>query len=232
MIKSRPDPPGSFVDTASRRKRAGSSRARAVSVGAVRGAQTGEPALGIREMTTVVPLRERPDLCDFFARRFESEWSSWYGPGGRGDAAADLRAFANPGGDLPVAVVALDDFGSAVGIAALRATSIDSYAHVGPWASAGYVIPERRRQGIGASLLSALLVEARRLGFHTIYCATASAVRLLEREGWSRIDTVMRDGSTQFIFSRTVPATVASKPRRDDSHGARCVGLGGDCAGS
>lgn len=106
-------------------------------------------------MATVIPLRERPDLCDFFARRFESEWSSWYGPGGRGEAAGDLRAFANPGGDLPVAVVALDDSGSAVGIA-------------------------------------------------------ASAVSLLEREGWSRIDTVIHEGSTLAVFSRAVPGAAAS----------------------
>jgi GNAT superfamily N-acetyltransferase len=153
-------------------------------------------------MATVVPLRERPDLCAFFAEQFEAVWPTWYGPGGPGDAAADLSAFANIAGDLPVGVVALDDSGVPVGIAALKATSIDSYAHVSPWATAGYVIPERRREGIGASLLSALLVEARRLGFHTIYCATASAVSLLEREGWSQIDAIRHDRSTQFIFRR------------------------------
>jgi GNAT superfamily N-acetyltransferase len=151
-------------------------------------------------MATVIPLRERPDLCTFFAERFEAEWPNWYGPGGRGNAAADLNAFANIAGDLPVGVVALDDSGLPVGIAALKATSIDTYPHVSPWATAGYVVPERRRRGIGASLLSALLVEARRLGFHTIYCATASAVSLLKREGWSQIDAVTHEGSTQFIF--------------------------------
>jgi GNAT superfamily N-acetyltransferase len=148
----------------------------------------------------VIPLRDRADLCGFFAEQFESEWPNWYGPGGRGDAAADLSAFANPAGDLPVGVVALDDSGSPVGIAALKATSIDTYAHVGPWATAGYVLPDKRRRGIGASLLSAILAEARRLGFDAVYCATASAVSLLEREGWSQIDAVTHEGGTQFIF--------------------------------
>ena len=151
-------------------------------------------------MATVIPLRDRPDLCTFFAEQFEAEWPDWYGPDGRGDAAADLSAFANADGDLPVGVVALDDSGSPVGIAALKATSIDTYADVSPWATAGYVLPEERRRGIGASLLSAVLVEARRLGFQTVYCATASAVSLLEREGWSRIDAVEHEGGTQFIF--------------------------------
>ena len=156
-------------------------------------------------MTTVILLRDAPQLCAFFAEQFEAEWPDWYGSGGRGDAVADLIAFANPAGALPLGVVALDDVGLPVGIAALKATSIDTYAHVSPWATAGYVLPRRRRGGIGASLLSALLAEARRLGFPVIYCATANAVSLLEREGWSQIDTVTHEGSNQFIFRRVVP---------------------------
>jgi N-acetylglutamate synthase-like GNAT family acetyltransferase len=67
------------------------------------------------------------------------------------------------------------------------------------------VVPSRRRDGVGAQLLAALLAEARRLGVDTIYCATASAVSLLEREGWRNIDAVAHDGETQFVFSKVVP---------------------------
>jgi GNAT superfamily N-acetyltransferase len=151
-------------------------------------------------MPTVVPLRRRPDLVPFFTRCFEDEWADWYGPGRRGDARSDLLEFANPAGALPVGVVALDDDSSPLGIAALKATSIDCYTHVGPWATAGYVLPARRREGIGALLLKSLIEEARRLEFGEIYCATASAVSLLEREGWTRIDAVSHDGGTQLIF--------------------------------
>ncbi len=156
-------------------------------------------------MATVMPLRERSDVCAFFVQRFEAEWPEWYGPDGKADAKSDLMKLANSAGELPVGVVALDDDSSPVGIAALKATSIDSYTHVGPWATAGYVIPSRRREGIGALLLAALLAEAHRLGFSEIYCATASAVSLLEREGWVQIDAVSHDGGTQFIFRRAVP---------------------------
>lgn len=155
-------------------------------------------------MPTVVPLRTRPDVCDFFVPFFESEWPAWYGPGGEADAKSDLDELANSAGNLPVGVVALDDDSSPIGVAALRATSIDSYNHVGPWATAGFVVAERRREGIGATLLEGLLSEARRLGFKVVYCATASAVSLLEREGWTSIDTVSQDGETQFIFQRIV----------------------------
>ncbi|HWC01839.1 MAG TPA: GNAT family N-acetyltransferase [Methylomirabilota bacterium] len=156
-------------------------------------------------MPAVIPLRQRPDLCSFFATCFESEWPDWYGPDKKADANSDLLEFANSTGALPVGVVALDADSSPLGIAALKATSIDSYTHVGPWATAGYVIPSRRREGIGALLLAGILVEARRLGFSEIYCATTSAVSLLERQGWTNIDAVSHDGGTQSIFQMVVP---------------------------
>jgi GNAT superfamily N-acetyltransferase len=154
---------------------------------------------------TVIPLRQRPEFCAFFAQQFESEWPKWYGPGGEGNAREDLEAFANPEGNMPVGVIAIDEADSPIGIAALRAASIATHTYLTPWATAGYVVPARRRCGIGAQLLSGLLAEAQRLGFHTIYCATASAVTLLEREGWRRIDAVVHDGETQFVFSKAVP---------------------------
>lgn len=155
---------------------------------------------------TVRPLREQPELCAFFARQFEIEWPDWYGPNGKSYAAADLKDYANPAGELPVGVIALDEAMSPVGIAALRATSIESHLHLGPWATAGFVIPERRREGVGAVLLGALVAEASRLGHPLIFCATASAVSLLRRAGWTQIDTVSNNGEIQHIFQRVVPS--------------------------
>jgi GNAT superfamily N-acetyltransferase len=157
------------------------------------------------QVPTVIPLRFRPEFCAFFAQQFESEWRNWYGPGGQGNAREDVEAFANPEGNLPVGVIALDDTGLPVGIAALKATSIATHTHLSPWATAGYVLPGRRRAGIGARLLSALLAEAQRLGFHTIYCATATSSSLLEREGWSQFDAVVHDGENLSVFRRVVP---------------------------
>lgn len=164
-------------------------------------------------ISTVIPLRQRPELAAFFVEPFKTEWPAWYGAGGQGDATADLNAFANPAGELPVGVVALDEAGFPVGIAALKATSIRSCAHLSPWATAGYVLPDRRGGGIGAGLLSALLVEARRLGFHAVYCATASAASLLKREGWQWLETITHEGHPQLIFQRqTHLVTTCMKP--------------------
>src|SRR6185436_20017790 len=101
------------------------------------------------------------------------EWPDWYRPGGQGHAAHDLREFADPSGRLPVGVIALSTSRKPLGVAALRAKSIPKFSHLTPWATALYVLPELRGQGIGAMLLSALLTEARRLEFKSVYCATS-----------------------------------------------------------
>ncbi|MFO1288632.1 MAG: GNAT family N-acetyltransferase [Rubrivivax sp.] len=149
---------------------------------------------------TVVALRERPEHCAFFAAAFEAEWPSWYGPGGRGNAQADLLAFADPSGSLPVGVVAIGAGHQPLGVAALKASSIPSHAHLSPWAAAGYVVPSWRRKGIGALLLTALLGEASRLGFECVYCATATSQSLLVRQGWSLIEEAVHEGRVLHVF--------------------------------
>lgn len=131
---------------------------------------------------------------------FESEWPDWYGESGPGHALADLRDFAS-GDWLPRGVVAVMR-GEIVGIGALKEESIPSHRHLGPWAAAGYVRPELRGRGIGASLLGALEGEAWSMGFSHIYCATATAETLMQRSGWDVLDTVPHDGEMLTIFSK------------------------------
>ncbi len=158
---------------------------------------------------TVVPLREHPEHCAFFVAAFEAEWPAWYGPGGPGKADADLQAFANGQGALPVGVVALGPQHQPLGLAALKATSVPSHSHLSPWAAAGYVAPAWRRQGVGALLLKALLSEASRLGYQTVYCATSTSESLLVRQGWSLMESVFHDGHSVRVFRCTVPGRAA-----------------------
>ena len=166
------------------------------------GAQSAAPGLVLR------PLRAHAALCPFFVAAFEAEWPSWYGPHGPGHAGDDLAAFANPEGVLPVGLVALAPDGQPVGVAALKAESIPSHAHLLPWAAAGYVAPSWRRRGVGTLLLRGLLKEAARLGHQAVYCATATSASLLRREGWQLIDRVDHDGHGLEVF-------------RSPEHGAR-----------
>jgi GNAT superfamily N-acetyltransferase len=148
------------------------------------------------------PLRYCADAAAPLAAALEREWPDWYGPGGEGDAAADIAAFANPEGALPVGVVALGPDGDPVGIAALKAAFTPEFADLTPWASAGWVRPDLRRGGLGALLLHALEAEGRRLGYTHLYCATTTAVTLLEREGWTAHAQTVHDGGLIGIFQR------------------------------
>jgi GNAT superfamily N-acetyltransferase len=153
---------------------------------------------------SIRPLRDCLTALAPLAAAFEAEWPDWYGPGGPGDAAADLAAYANPDGRIPVGIVALDPSGAPLGTAALKAAFTPEFAHLTPWASAGWVEPSLRRQGLGALLVRALEAEARRLGFAHLYCATSTAITLLEREGWTEHAQTVHDGHQIRIFQRAL----------------------------
>lgn len=151
---------------------------------------------------TVERLALHPEALPPLAKWFANEWPDWYGPRGKGDVEADLRAFANHG-SLPVGVVAFRN-GLLCGAGALKAHSIPSHAHLAPWAAAGFVVPALRGQGIGAALLSALEDEARALGYSRIYCGTGSAAALLRRSRWCFLESVELEGKVVDIFEKAL----------------------------
>jgi len=120
------------------------------------------------------------------ARWYVAAWAPWYGPGGQGDAAADLAAC---GADdaLPLCLVALDADGTVLGTAALRADSVGREHGPGPWLAALLVDEARRGQGIGTALVAATEDAARRLGFTALYVSTDTTHGLFRRRGWQAV---------------------------------------------
>jgi GNAT superfamily N-acetyltransferase len=145
-------------------------------------------------------LADHTDALPALQRMFEAEWPDHYGAHGPGDAAGDLAAYC--GRDvLPVGVVALLD-GEVVGIAALKAASIDAYPQFTPWAAAGLVVPQWRGRGVGAQLIAALQAQAMRLGHRAIYAGTATAGSLMRRMGWEYLDTTPQHGINVAVFRK------------------------------
>ncbi|MEZ5628452.1 MAG: GNAT family N-acetyltransferase [Rhodocyclaceae bacterium] len=151
---------------------------------------------------TIALLAEHSHLVPQLAAWYKTEWPHWYGPGGQGNAEDDLLSYANKG-SLPVGVVALR-CGIPCGVAALKAESLPSHAHLSPWAAGGYVAPSLRGQGIGAALLNALEREARLLGFTKIFCGTSTAASLLLRSGWSFLEAADREGAEVAIYAKAL----------------------------
>ena len=131
----------------------------------------------------IVHLVDMPQAAATLECWFVEEWTPWYGPGGQGDAAADLAACA--GRDtLPICLVAAGRGGDVLGTVALRAESVGSDSAPGPWLAALLVGRPYRGRGVATALVAAIAAEARRLGYGAIYTSTDSAADIMRRQGW------------------------------------------------
>jgi GNAT superfamily N-acetyltransferase len=147
-------------------------------------------------------LADHPEALPVLQVWFATEWATYYGPGGPGNAEQDLVAYSSRG-KLPIGVVAyLED--RLCGIAALKSDSIRTHMHLGPWAAAGLVPPEFRRRGIGTSLIRVLEAMAKERGYSAIYSGTSAATGLLERTGWQFMERVKYDGEDVSIYRKTL----------------------------
>jgi GNAT superfamily N-acetyltransferase len=149
-------------------------------------------------------LADHPEVLPRLRAWFEAEWPSWYGPGGPGDAGADLCAYASRDG-LPLGIVAFEGE-ELLGIMALKPDSPAIHPALGPWASAGFVRPDARGRGVGAALLRALEDVARGLGHARIYSGTTTSATLLERAGWRYLEHVDVHGERVAIYEKELRA--------------------------
>jgi GNAT superfamily N-acetyltransferase len=147
-------------------------------------------------------LSDHPAVLPTLKQWFETEWPSYYGPGGRGNAERDLKTYAN-GNTLPVGVVAFLN-NEIAGVAALKSESIGTHSHLTPWAAAAMVRRDHRGRGIGTELIRALEQEAKRRGYEQIYCGTSTAMHVLESLGWRLMEQVVYDGDNVSIYAKAL----------------------------
>jgi GNAT superfamily N-acetyltransferase len=151
----------------------------------------------------IVHLVDAPEAAPVLARWFVDEWTPWYGPGGAGDADADLAACRSREA-LPICLVALDGEGAVLGTAALKDESVGSELGVGPWLAAILVGPEHRGRGVATALVAAIEAEARRLGLAAIYTSTDSAGNIMERRGWQAIGATDTLRGSATVYRRLI----------------------------
>lgn len=147
-------------------------------------------------------LADYPEVVPELLQWFETDWIDYYGPDGPGDAEADLASYSGRDA-LPIGLVAFRG-DLLCGFAALKVDSIPAFAHLTPWAGAGLVPANLRRQGIGRELLRALEELTRSLGYPKVYCATSTSESLLIREGWSLLERVEHDGVMLGVFEKSL----------------------------
>lgn len=154
----------------------------------------------------IVHLLDVPDAAPVLTRWFVAEWGPWYGPGGAGDAGADLAACRSRD-ELPLCLVALNPDDTVLGTAALKAVSAGAELGVGPWLAAFLVGPDFRGCGVGTALVAGIEDEARRLGLDAIYVSAGAAESILVRRGWQEF------GSTETLRG---PVTVYRRGLLDE----------------
>lgn len=136
----------------------------------------------------IVPLADRPDLAATVGRW---HWDEWGGEDPAGSAEAWIARVATYAerDAIPALYVALDDE-EPVGSASLVSHDLpdrDDLAHLGPWLSGVYVVPERRGRGVARALVGCVERAATRLGVDRLYLYSQTARGLYERLGWQRI---------------------------------------------
>jgi GNAT superfamily N-acetyltransferase len=147
-------------------------------------------------------LADHPEALPALEQLFRSEWSSYYGPGGPGNAHRDLLAYSNRS-ELPIGLVAFIGQ-EPCGVAALKAESISTHKHLAPWVGGGMVAPQYRRNSIGARLVSELERVAHNFGHKKIYAGTSTANTLLVREGWRFMELVHYNGEAVSIYEKAL----------------------------
>ena len=148
--------------------------------------------LALVKKNPVVPIKicflaEIPEVVPQLVKLFQEEWADYYGPDGPGIAESDIweRCQIN---SIPLTLIATDDNGEVVGTGTLSAEPTDSIFNQGPWITALVVEKNRRGNGIGTALISALEMEARRFRYQYIYISTHTAEGILLSRGWEEVN--------------------------------------------
>jgi len=147
----------------------------------------------------ILPLSDNEEAIPVLVSWFENVWPDHYGPGGPGDAAADLRECCT-GDPLPFALLALDGSGAPVGTAALKREWLGSERHPGPWLAALLVAPAHRGAGVARALVAAIEDAARYLGYVSLYAAMEADSDLLTRRSWRPVDRIATDGGGATVY--------------------------------
>ena len=147
--------------------------------------RTGADLTMMREYE-IVYLADARDSIPALADLFVEEWAPYYGPGGPGDATADLEECCNID-SVPLALVAMSGEGTVLGTAALKSGSVGDDLCDGPWLAALVVVPGHRGAGCGSALIAAIERRAKHLGYPGLACSTDAGEKILRRRGWTHI---------------------------------------------
>ena len=127
-------------------------------------------------------LADHKEVIPTLTRWFYDEWSYLHPERTYTDVEHLLteRAQTNK---IPVALVAFEG-NEQLGTVCLKIHDMDTRLDLTPWLAGLYVAVPRRKQGIGARLVSAIEKEARELGIQALYLYTPESETFYAKLGW------------------------------------------------
>ena len=126
-------------------------------------------------------LADVPAAVPALAEWFHAEWHHYDGRS-IAEIEAQLRDCLNRDSP-PITFLALDGT-EVIGTVSLDTSDLPPYDHLSPWLASLYVVPSRRREGVGRALVKHLVTFALGRGISPTYLWTPGSTRLYEECGW------------------------------------------------
>lgn len=128
-------------------------------------------------------LADRMEFAPLLATWHYDEWKGLLPEWSLDVALADLKSHTRRI-HIPTTFIAIEQE-CVIGSASLLETDLEGWGHLSPWLASVYVIPQRRKEGIGRLLVTRAVQEGCFLGVPELYLFTAGQQAYYERLGWS-----------------------------------------------
>ncbi len=149
-------------------------------------------------MLRIENIADYPDLVETIARWHFQEWGHSDPHGSIATWTEGLRTRMNRE-RIPATYIAFDA-DELLGSVTLNDHDMSTRPDLSPWLAGLYVIPARRKQGIGSALVDHAVRSASWMGVTRLYLYSESARGLYDKLGWHHIRDEYYEGQTVSIM--------------------------------
>jgi GNAT superfamily N-acetyltransferase len=154
-----------------------------------------------RPTRQIRPLADLLAAIPTLAEWFCAEWQAFDGRS-CAEIAAQLQDNLNRD-SLPITFVAVEA-AEVIGTVSLDLADLPPYDHLSPWLASLYVVPPRRRAGVGRLLVNHAAEFVRQRGLSPLYLWTPGSTRMYADCGWEAMESATYAGRPITIMRRAL----------------------------
>ena len=157
-------------------------------------------------MITIENIVLHPEIGPTLARWHVAFWGDLYD---NWTEATAVQEFAHMKQDsVPMTLVAVEhtdtEYRVVGSVSLFEDDDLPGFDHLTPWLGSLYVVPEARGKGVGEQLILAMLAEAFRLHYRSVYLFTPENQEYYEQRGWNRVTEAEAHGHPVTVMSHSV----------------------------